>query len=159
MKLGYISQIIGPVVDVCFKAEEKQGSDLLPRIHDALELVHPDGRKIVIEVQQHIGEDTVRCVAMDNTDGLKRGLEVKSLEAPISMPVGEQIKGRMMNASLAVEYDHQCAWASGVVARELIFPVACGIFLDQGSHSCLLHWQAEFFTTEPPGKHQGQSVF
>ena len=62
-------------------------------------------------------------------------------------------------ASLAVEYEHQCAWASGVVARELIFPVACGIFLDQGSHSCLLHWQAEFFTTEPPGKHQGQSVF
>ena len=97
MKLGYISQIIGPVVDVCFKSEQKNGSDLLPRIHDALELTHPDGRKIVIEVQQHIGEDTVRCVAMDNTDGLKRGLEVKSLDAPISMPVGEQIKGRMMN--------------------------------------------------------------
>ena len=97
MKIGYISQIIGPVVDVCFKAESKNGAELLPRIHDALELVHPDGRKIVIEVQQHIGEDTVRCVAMDNTDGLKRGLEVKSLEAPISMPIGEQIKGRMMN--------------------------------------------------------------
>ena len=97
MKIGYISQIIGPVVDVCFKAEGKKGTDLLPRIHDALELVHPDGRKIVIEVQQHIGEDTVRCVAMDNTDGLKRGLEVTSLDAPISMPIGEQIKGRMMN--------------------------------------------------------------
>lgn len=97
MKIGYISQIIGPVVDVCFKAERKNSANLLPRIHDALELVHPDGRKIVIEVQQHIGEDTVRCVAMDNTDGLKRGLEVKSLEAPISMPIGEQIKGRMMN--------------------------------------------------------------
>ena len=97
MKIGYISQIIGPVVDVCFKAESKNSANLLPRIHDALELVHPDGRKIVIEVQQHIGEDTVRCVAMDNTDGLKRGLEVKSLEAPISMPIGEQIKGRMMN--------------------------------------------------------------
>ena len=97
MKIGYISQIIGPVVDVCFKTESKNAADLLPRIHDALELVHPDGRKIVIEVQQHIGEDTVRCVAMDNTDGLKRGLEVKSLDAPISMPIGEQIKGRMMN--------------------------------------------------------------
>lgn len=97
MKIGYISQIIGPVVDVCFKAESMNSANLLPRIHDALELVHPDGRKIVIEVQQHIGEDTVRCVAMDNTDGLKRGLEVKSLEAPISMPIGEQIKGRMMN--------------------------------------------------------------
>ena len=97
MKIGYISQIIGPVVDVCFKAEGKHGAEFLPRIHDALELVHPDGRKIVIEVQQHIGEDTVRCVAMDNTDGLKRGLEVTSLDAPISMPIGEQIKGRMMN--------------------------------------------------------------
>ena len=97
MKIGFISQIIGPVVDVRFNAGEKNNVDLLPRIHDALELVHPDGRKIVIEVQQHIGEDTVRCVAMDNTDGLKRGLEVKSLEAPISMPIGEQIKGRMMN--------------------------------------------------------------
>ena len=97
MKIGFISQIIGPVVDVRFNTGEKNNVDLLPRIHDALELVHPDGRKIVIEVQQHIGEDTVRCVAMDNTDGLKRGLEVKSLEAPISMPIGEQIKGRMMN--------------------------------------------------------------
>ena len=97
MKTGFISQIIGPVVDVRFNAGEQNNVDHLPRIHDALELVHPDGRKIVIEVQQHIGEDTVRCVAMDNTDGLKRGLEVKSLEAPISMPIGEQIKGRMMN--------------------------------------------------------------
>ena len=72
MKIGFISQIIGPVVDVRFNTGEKNNVDLLPRIHDALELVHPDGRKIVIEVQQHIGEDTVRCVAMDNTDGLKR---------------------------------------------------------------------------------------
>ena len=62
-------------------------------------------------------------------------------------------------ASLVLEHEHQCAWASGVVAHELIFPVTCGIFLDQGSNSCLLHWQAEFFITELPGKHQGQSAF
>ncbi len=97
MKLGYISQIIGPVVDVCFKGNSEQTTKDMPKIHDALELTHPDGRKIIIEVQQHIGEDIVRCVAMDNTDGLYRGLEVKALGSPISMPTGNQIKGRMMN--------------------------------------------------------------
>ena len=94
---GHISQIIGPVVDVRFKVNEKRADEVLPQIHEALEIEHPDGRKIIVEVQQHIGEDTVRTVAMDNTDGLRRGLEVKSLGAPISMPTGNQIKGRMMN--------------------------------------------------------------
>lgn len=94
---GHISQIIGPVVDVCFDVEGKKAQDVLPKIHDALEIVHPDGRTIVVEVQQHIGEDTVRTVAMDNTDGLMRGLAVKSTGTPISMPTGVQIKGRMMN--------------------------------------------------------------
>lgn len=56
-----------------------------------------DGRTLVIEVQQHIGEDTVRCVAMDSTDGLKRGMEVVPTGHPISMPIGNQIKGRVMN--------------------------------------------------------------
>ncbi len=94
---GRISQIIGPVVDVAFEAEGRPASEVLPQIHEALEVTHPDGRVIVIEVQQHIGEDTVRCVAMDNTDGLKRGLAVRALGSPISMPTGGQIKGRMMN--------------------------------------------------------------
>lgn len=95
--IGKISQIIGPVVDVCFEVDGKSAQDILPKIHDALEVEHPDGRKIVIEVQQHIGEDTVRTVAMDNTDGLRRGLPVMLLGTPISMPTGSQIKGRMMN--------------------------------------------------------------
>ncbi len=94
---GSISQIIGPVVDVAFEANGASTQDALPKIHEALEVVHPDGRKIVLEVQQHIGEDTVRCVAMDNTDGLRRGLEVRALGNPIQMPTGAQIKGRMMN--------------------------------------------------------------
>ncbi len=94
---GRISQIIGPVVDVAFVADGRPASEVLPQIHEALEVTHPDGRVIVIEVQQHIGEDTVRCVAMDNTDGLKRGLPVRALGSPISMPTGKQIKGRMMN--------------------------------------------------------------
>ena len=96
---GRISQIIGPVVDVAFDKAGHEADEVLPKIHDALEVVHPDGRKIVLEVQQHIGEDTVRCVAMDNTDGLKRGLEAVSLGTPISMPVGDQIKGRMLNVT------------------------------------------------------------
>ncbi|MBP9998705.1 MAG: F0F1 ATP synthase subunit beta [Bacteroidales bacterium] len=97
---GHISQIIGPVVDVHFdvaagKAEEVQ----LPSIHDALTIDRPGNGKLIIEVYQHIGEDTVRCVAMDSTDGLKRGLEVKCTGAPISMPVGSQIRGRVMNVT------------------------------------------------------------
>ncbi len=95
--IGHISQIIGPVIDVCFTTEGHSSEEVLPRIHDALEVTHPDGRTIVIEVQQHIGEDTVRTVAMDNTDGLARGLEVRPTGAPISMPTGNQIKGRMLN--------------------------------------------------------------
>ena len=97
IKSGKISQIIGPVIDVSFDTNGLPASEVLPKIHEALEVTHPDGRKIIIEVQQHLGEDTVRTVAMDNTDGLMRGLEVKALGAPITMPTGEQIKGRMMN--------------------------------------------------------------
>ena len=99
LKTGHISQIIGPVVDVCFETNGKKADEVLPKIHEALEVVHPDGRKIIIEVQQHIGEDTVRTVAMDNTDGLRRGLEAKALGAPISIPTGNQVKGRMLNVT------------------------------------------------------------
>lgn len=99
VKIGHISQIIGAVVDVKFDTEGQDAEKVLPRIHEALEVTHPDGRTIVIEVQQHIGEDTVRTVAMDNTDGLSRGLEVRRTGAPISMPIGDQIKGRMMNVT------------------------------------------------------------
>ena len=94
---GHISQIIGPVVDVHFSLEENQEVKSLPAIHDALEVRRPDGRPLIMEAQQHIGEDTVRCVAMDSTDGLQRGMEVRSTGAPIQMPVGEQIRGRVMN--------------------------------------------------------------
>ena len=94
--IGKISQIIGPVVDVHF--EQGPGEEL-PRIHDALTVNRSNGRKLVIEVQQHIGEDTVRCVAMDSTDGLRRGMEAVDTAAPISMPVGAQIRGRVMNVT------------------------------------------------------------
>ena len=94
---GHISQIIDPVIDVYFDTNGGDPEKMLPKIYDALSIKRPDGRELIIEVQQHIGEDTVRCVAMDNTDGLQRGLEAVSTGHPIQMPAGEQIKGRMMN--------------------------------------------------------------
>lgn len=94
---GHISQIIGPVIDVYFDTNGGNPEEVLPKIYDALIVKRPNGSDLVIEVQQHIGEDTVRCVAMDNTDGLQRGLQVVATGHPIMMPAGEQIKGRMMN--------------------------------------------------------------
>lgn len=92
--IGRISQIVGPVVDVSFDLNEGQ---TLPSIHDALKIKRDSGKILTVEVQQHIGEDTVRTVAMDSTDGLRRGMNVISTGAPISMPIGTQIKGRLMN--------------------------------------------------------------
>ena len=94
---GRISQIIGPVIDVYFDTEGLDAEKVLPKIHDALKVIREDGSALIAEVQQHIGEDTVRCVAMDNTDGLQRGLEVVPQGTPILMPSGDQIKGRMLN--------------------------------------------------------------
>ena len=94
MAAGIISQIVGPVVDVHFTLE---GKEELPRIHEALEIKRQHGKTLIVEVQQHIGEDTVRCVAMDSTDGLSRGMEAVPTGAPIAMPVGTQIRGRVMN--------------------------------------------------------------
>ena len=88
---GKIVQIIGPVIDVRFE------SGHLPNILDALEAQRADGQKVILECEQHIGEDTVRTIAMDSTDGLRRGLEVTDLGSPIKMPVGDQIKGRLFN--------------------------------------------------------------
>lgn len=91
-KFGIIAQVIGPVVDVVFDLE--QGG--IPPIYTALKVTRPSG-DLILEVEQHIGEDTVRCVAMDSTDGLQRGMRVESLERPIAVPTGEQVKGRLFN--------------------------------------------------------------
>jgi F-type H+/Na+-transporting ATPase subunit beta len=90
---GKIIQVIGPVIDVSF---DETGADL-PNIHDALEIPRENGEKLIIECQQHIGEHSIRTIAMDSTDGLQRGMEVISLGSPITMPNGEQIKGRLLN--------------------------------------------------------------
>ncbi len=90
---GKIAQVIGPVVDVAFDGDNV----ILPPIFTALKIDRPDGTQLILEVEQHIGEDTVRCVAMESTDGLQRGLEVDNLERPISVPTGAQVKGRLLN--------------------------------------------------------------
>ncbi|MBN1251068.1 MAG: F0F1 ATP synthase subunit beta [Bacteroidales bacterium] len=90
---GEILQVIGPVIDVSF---EKSGGNL-PNIYDALEIIREDGTTLILEVEQHIGEDTVRTISMDSTDGLHRGMEVFQTGAPIKMPIGEAIKGRLLN--------------------------------------------------------------
>jgi F-type H+-transporting ATPase subunit beta len=92
--VGKISQIIGPVVDVHF---EVATDEKLPEIYDALVTKRLDGHEVVLEVQQHIGEDTVRTIAMDSVDGFKRGQEVISTGNAISMPIGKQIYGRVFN--------------------------------------------------------------
>ncbi len=89
---GAISQIIGAVIDVTFEREED-----LPNLLDALEITREDGTKLVLETQQDIGENTVRTIAMDSTDGLSRGMEVIATGQPIAIPVGEEIKGRLFN--------------------------------------------------------------
>ncbi len=90
---GKIVQIIGPVIDVRFEGENVS----LPKIFDALEITKENGKKVVLECQRHIGENTIRAISMDSTDGMSRGMEVTALGQPITMPIGEEIKGRLFN--------------------------------------------------------------
>ncbi len=90
--VGHIAQIIGPVIDVAFDNEKD-----LPKIYDSLEIDLGNNKKLVLETQQAIGENVVRTIAMDSTDGLSRGMEVISVGHPISMPASEEIKGRLFN--------------------------------------------------------------
>ena len=92
---GKVSQVIGPVIDVEFNTENAA----LPKIYDSLEIKKADGSVLVLEVQQHIGEDTVRTISMDATDGLKRGQEVVATGNPIQMPIGDDIYGRLFNVT------------------------------------------------------------
>lgn len=91
MNKGKIAQVIGPVVDVDFEKGQ------LPRILNALYIDREDGSRLYLEVAQHLGENRVRTIAMDSTDGLIRSQEVVDSESPISMPVGEDIRGRLFN--------------------------------------------------------------
>lgn len=110
---GEIVQVIGPVVDVSFTST----SEGFPSIHDALEIKREDGSTLIVECQQHIGESTIRTIAMDSTDGLRRGLKVRSLGTSISMPVGDHIKGRLMNV-IGDGVD-----GLGTLSRENVYPI------------------------------------
>ena len=91
--IGKVVQVIGPVVDVSFDAEDTK----LPNILDALEINRSDNTKLVLEVQQHLGEDRVRTIAMEATEGLVRGMEVIDTGQPITMPTSPEIRGRLFN--------------------------------------------------------------
>ncbi len=90
---GTVTQVIGPVIDVSFEG----GKECIPPIYNALKVVRDNGEELILEVEQHIGEDTVRCVAMESTDGLRRGVKVEDLGRPIAVPTGNQVKGRLLN--------------------------------------------------------------
>ncbi len=90
---GTVTQVIGPVIDVSFEG----GKENIPPIYTALKVERDNGEELVLEVEQHIGEDTVRCVAMESTDGVRRGVKVMNLDRPIAVPTGNQVKGRLLN--------------------------------------------------------------
>ena len=95
MNIGTIVQVIGPVVDVAF--EEGQ----LPNILNAITITNPaindQPDNLIVEVAQHLGDNVVRCIAMDITDGLVRGMEAKDIGTPIMVPVGQECLGRIVN--------------------------------------------------------------
>ena len=88
---GKITQIIGAVLDIRFDEGK------LPQINEAIVIPTRDGSELTVEVSQHLGDDTVRCIAMGPTDGLVRGMEANATGAPISVPVGENTLGRIFN--------------------------------------------------------------
>ncbi|MBS5150326.1 MAG: F0F1 ATP synthase subunit beta [Butyricicoccus pullicaecorum] len=89
--IGTVVQIIGPVLDIKFPA------DALPKLLNAITITAPDGHTVTVEVAQHVGQDTVRCIAMQSTDGLVRGMDANDTGAPISVPVGRENLGRIFN--------------------------------------------------------------
>ncbi|HNT22477.1 MAG TPA: F0F1 ATP synthase subunit beta [Saprospiraceae bacterium] len=91
--IGKVKQVIGPVVDISFEGPDST----LPAILSALVVRKKNGKNLILEVQQHLGEDTVRAIAMDSTDGLMRGIEVEDTGANMTMPTGDVIKGRLFN--------------------------------------------------------------
>ena len=92
MNKGVIHQIIGPVIDVKFNPEE------MPKLNNAIEIEF-QGRKVVAEVAQHMGDDVVRCVALSSTDGLSRGMDAVDTGGPIAVPVGNEVLGRLFNVT------------------------------------------------------------
>ena len=147
---GRISQIIGPVIDVYFDVKGEDPEKVLPKIYDALRVKRPNNEDdLIIEVHQHIGEDTVRCVAMDNTEGLQRDLEVIPTGSPIVMPAGQAIGVSAAKSAMAIAWGDawtnmiQPFWAlpalgiAGLGAKDimgycLIVTIVSGLFICTG---------------------------
>ena len=109
-KIGKVVQVIGPVVDIKFDAE------CLPNIYNEIKIDMGD-RELVTEVEQHIGDDIVRTISMESTDGLKRGMKALDTGKPISVPVGENVLGRLFNV-LGTPIDNK-----GPVKTEESYPI------------------------------------
>ncbi len=120
---GRVAQVMGSVVDVTFEVGE------MPEIYEALEIVRPDAQSMVLEVQKHLGDSSVRCVSMDSTDGIQRGLPVRRTGAPIRVPVGPQTLGRVFNV-LGRPVDNK-----GPVDASAYYPIhrAAPTFADQST--------------------------
>ena len=140
MNKGRITQVIGPVLDVEFEPGK------LPAIYNALKVTDPsiDNKEwnLVIEVAQHLGENTVRCIAMDSTDGLVRGMDVIDTDDVITVPVGNEVLGRIMNVT-GDPVDEM-----GELNTEQRFPIhrAAPSFLDQDTTV------EAFFERQMPGR-------
>lgn len=110
---GKVTQVIGPVIDVTFEG----GKENIPPIYTALKVDRDNGEELILEVEQHIGEDTVRCVAMESTDGVRRGVKVENLGRSIAVPTGNQVKGRLLNV-IGEPIDHLAA-----ISRDNLRPI------------------------------------
>lgn len=108
---GRIVQILGGVVDVVFPAGD------LPELFEALEVIRPEGKPLVLEVERQLPDNWVRCIAMDSTDGLMRGLPVRRTYAPITVPVGPATLGRVFNV-LGQPVD-----GKGPVVSDVYYPI------------------------------------
>lgn len=136
MNKGIISQIIGPVIDIRFAPEE------LPKLLNAINIEN-DGKTIVAEVAQHIGDDVVRCIALSSTDGLRRGTEAFDTGAPISVPVGREVLGRLFNV-IGEPIDNKCPVQT---ERKSSIHAQAPSFEEQDT-------TAQIFETGWPGLHQ-----
>ena len=105
--IGKVVQVIGPVIDIKFD------SDSLPNLYNSIHIDLDEGKELIAEVEQHVGDDIVRCIAMEATEGLKRGMKAVNTGRPISVPVGENVLGRLFNV-LGKPIDN----AGDVVAKE-----------------------------------------
>ena len=111
--IGHISQVVGPVIDVAFEA----AGGAVPAINEALTIERADGHRLVTEVRQHIGDHVVRTVAMDSTDGVSRGMAATATGQGITVPVGDQVKGRLLNVT------GQPIDGIGPLSREGAYPI------------------------------------